>query len=984
MPARQLLLLLIGLLFYATAEAQYPATVYSMTDGLPNENVTCIKQDKEGFLWIGTSNGLCRFDGTHFYTFPTGLLTSNRIIGDLVLDLEEDNDHMWVAHRFGVSRINKYSFRCENFQDPVRGPVYTINRAIRDIYKDESGTIWLAGDKHLLLVDKNADSLQVVWDMEKGKPARAGSQISKILSGGKNKLLLYLVNGWASYDLGTKLLDTVLLNTIPAACMRGENLRLRSYWNTFTSNFYVSYDTRKAEIRISLIEHPGAISQVKNIYVDSSLNVYFNSEKNRVTVWSRNNNITRNNEEGNSPENFSLKEFNYGYSANGLACWGKPGGLFIADNSPARATQYHFSEKAAAARERQYDIRDVKEFDEQNWLVAADGGLFLMDRSSHAVKSFDQWNDSAVYTAAVLSGRNIWISTDKFIYQFNPVSGKILRRIFIESYAVAIRHFDQRLLVATRASGVLLIDLGTDSMTRLKATDSSRRISYNRITSVKPAGNSGKFIITYNDLGLYSFHDFNTGYYRPESISSAVSLFNEPFALTAAQPGNRQLWIGQYIGGVLMYDSSTAKWKNFTKENGLTSNYISEILNDRQGRTWIISDGGIDIYDPGKKSIYRFPQPLRYGGRTGGFVSNRGLLVFFDREKIIETNPELFRLDAGQKKILFSRVIQDKAQLITQSGSLQLPYNRNSLTIIFSLQKLKPAIATRYSYRLKSHESWTDIGSETELNFASLQPGTYDLQIRATDEFGQWAHFSDLLSITIRPPFWKTWWFYLLSAVSILALFWSVYRYRINQLRKMLLMRTKISQDLHDEVGATLSGVTLMSELAGEKLRSQKTTESQSLIGRISTESKEMAEKMNDIVWAINPANDSMEKVLNKIQAYGNNLCASRNIHFHFARPDVKEETQLNMQVRNNVYLISKEAINNAVKYSGARNVRFALSGKRHNYLLRIEDDGKGFDTAGAHAGNGLLNMKARAQEIAGKLEIHSEAGLGTQVELYF
>ncbi len=197
-------------------------------------------------------------------------------------------------------------------------------------------------------------------------------------------------------------------------------------------------------------------------------------------------------------------------------------------------------------------------------------------------------------------------------------------------------------------------------------------------------------------------------------------------------------------------------------------------------------------------------------------------------------------------------------------------------------------------------------------------------------------------------------------------------------------VRDRISKDLHDEVGATLSGVTLMSELASQRLRSQKIEESQSLIERITQESKEMSEKMNDIVWAINPANDSMEKVLNKIHSYGKNICSSRNIHFHFVRPAETEASHLNMQIRNAIYLIGKEAINNAVKYSEAVNIRFTLSGKKDHFFMKIEDDGKGFDMHSGTTGNGLINMKARAAQMGGELQLYSAVGKGTRLELNF
>jgi signal transduction histidine kinase/ligand-binding sensor domain-containing protein len=977
-------LLLVFFIYAETLQAQ-PQRMFSYTaaHGLPNDNVTCIKQDREGFLWVGTYNGLCRFDGTHFYTFPSGLYNSNSLMGDLILDLEEDGDYMWVAHRFGVSRINKYSFNCENFQSPDMGRRYTIDRAIRDIYTDKQGTVWFAGDRQLLRFNQSPVGIEVACDLEKMRPPGASSQISKIINGKGDFILLYLVNGWVKYDSKHNYLDSQLLTTIPIELMKGENLRLRSYWNTFASGYYVGYDTKKRELKVSISQQAGFVSQVRNIYVDSGLTLYINSERKQTAIWTNENRLILNNGLATDSENNSVAEFNYGYSISGLQYWARPQGLFIADKSATYSAKYFFSGKAGERFNREYEILDVKETGTNDWLITANGGLFVMNRATHHVKLFPQWEDSVVYTAEVMPDGTFWLSTNQFLYQFHPSNGKILHRIFIESYAMALRYYRNQLVAATRSNGLMIIGTADNDVVIFRAKDSIKRISFDRITALKKIDDAGNFFITYNSPGLFSMNNFSNDLYRADSIPFTASVFNEKFAITAVQPAPQQLWLGQYIGGLMLFDSLSGKWTNFTRQVGLGSNYISEILCDSRRRVWIVTSEGVDIYDPAEKNIFKFPQSLRSGGRTGGFMSRSGTLVFFDREKIIETNPDLFSINSGKRKILLAQVVQEKNQLDIKDNLLRLPYKRNSLSIVFSLQKLDPAAATRYSYRLRNTADWTDIGKETNLSFVRLQPGNYKLQIRATDEFGQWRHYSDTLTIVIKPPFWKTWWFYILTGFTIGGLLWMIYRYRIGQLKKILAMRAKISQDLHDEVGATLSGVTLMSELANEKLKANKSEESKMLMERITGESKDMAEKMNDIVWAINPMNDSMEKVLNKIFNYGNNLCGSKNIKFHFSKQDIKDET-LNMQMRSNIYLISKEAINNAVKYSGAANISFELSGRKKSYLLKIKDDGKGFDTTTDYSGNGLQNMKARATEIDGRLQIESDINKGTEVILLF
>lgn len=362
-------------------------------------------------------------------------------------------------------------------------------------------------------------------------------------------------------------------------------------------------------------------------------------------------------------------------------------------------------------------------------------------------------------------------------------------------------------------------------------------------------------------------------------------------------------------------------------------------------------------------------------------MTNDRLIYLSGTSGIDYFRPDAIGPTSPPATVIFSELRLNN-EAITIRENLRLPYSMNNVSVSYSANDFIRPDLVYYRYRLKSNDPWTVVRGINSASFNAMQPGTYRLEVESSYDNQNWSAAS-FINLYIKTPWWKSGWFYGFSAVALIFLLFLFYRYRINQLKKMLLMRNKISQDLHDEVGATLSGVTLMSELAVEKIKSGDTPDSQRLVERIKEESKEMAEKMNDIVWAINPVNDSMEKVLSKIQAYGNNLCTSAGIQFHFSKPELKDG-MLNMQIRNNIYLISKEAINNAVKYSGAGNIRFSLSGKKNKYVLRIEDDGVGFDADGLHNGNGLINIRSRAKEIGGDLNIRSTRGTGTLLELHF
>jgi signal transduction histidine kinase len=197
-------------------------------------------------------------------------------------------------------------------------------------------------------------------------------------------------------------------------------------------------------------------------------------------------------------------------------------------------------------------------------------------------------------------------------------------------------------------------------------------------------------------------------------------------------------------------------------------------------------------------------------------------------------------------------------------------------------------------------------------------------------------------------------------------------------------IRYRISRDIHDEVGATLSGVALFSEIAKQKMEAHNEQDAKLYLEHISANSKEMVEKMSEIVWAINPENDSFERIVSRLQAYALNLCGGKNIRLHTDVDEGVLDHHPEMNIRKNMYLIIKEAINNAVKYSAGKNLIFSLQKQNGHIVAMIKDDGKGFDIQTANTGNGMNNMRSRAVELNGTFDVFSQPGNGTEVRLEF
>jgi signal transduction histidine kinase len=209
---------------------------------------------------------------------------------------------------------------------------------------------------------------------------------------------------------------------------------------------------------------------------------------------------------------------------------------------------------------------------------------------------------------------------------------------------------------------------------------------------------------------------------------------------------------------------------------------------------------------------------------------------------------------------------------------------------------------------------------------------------------------------------------------------------RIEREKEAENVRSRISRDIHDEVGATLSGVALFSQIAKQKMEQHRQEDAREYLEHISANSKEMVEKMSDIVWAINPQNDNLDRLVSKLRAYAVNLCAGKGIHFHLHVDETALSHIPSMQDRKNIYLLVKEAINNAVKYSGGTNIWLRLEKENEAVLLMVKDDGNGFDKHVTASGNGLANMQVRAKELDALFTIDAQPGRGTiiQLRLYF
>ena len=456
------------------------------------------------------------------------------------------------------------------------------------------------------------------------------------------------------------------------------------------------------------------------------------------------------------------------------------------------------------------------------------------------------------------------------------------------------------------------------------------------------------------------------------------------------------LWVGTYGGGLQYFDLAKRQFQHVAASNNL----IEGVQVDYHQNVWMISNGDLNKYDPRRQTYttYDLPDLEKTGGVTGRiFKDSRGNLFVAGTNYFIMLNPDSVKEKSAPPKVYLTdfKIFNESYSHLLLQKRIRLSYLDNYFGFEFSAPDFSSGSKVRYSYQLEGFDrDWVDAGDRNYVSYSNLPGDDYVFKVRVTNEAGVWAKDFASINITVIPPFWKRWWFFALVGLVITAAVYAIYDYRINELLARQAIRDKIAQDLHDNVGSTLSSISIFSQVAKIYHEQKKTLDLQRTLEKISETSGEMISELNDTVWAINPRHDNMELILQRMESFAKPILASQGIHLHFNHDSSLYAINLDMAKRKNLYLIFKEAVNNSLKYAACKNL-FVLIEQRGGALnMQIRDDGKGFDLAKTSegykssdaygGGNGLRNMQQRAKEMKGQLRIETAPSQGSLIEINF
>jgi signal transduction histidine kinase len=317
----------------------------------------------------------------------------------------------------------------------------------------------------------------------------------------------------------------------------------------------------------------------------------------------------------------------------------------------------------------------------------------------------------------------------------------------------------------------------------------------------------------------------------------------------------------------------------------------------------------------------------------------------------------------------------------TRLSRLELKPSQNQLQVDFVGLDYEPGEVLRYSYKLEGADSdWNPPRAQHAVNYAALSGGKYRFLVKAVTSEGVESATPAEIDFTVLPPVWRRWWFLTLALAVAIALVFAAHRYRVTQMVNLERMRTTIATDLHDDIGASLSQIAILSEVARVGRPSEP-------LERVATLARELVDSMSDIVWSIRSEPHGMDSLIRRMREFALDLLATQGIDFELKTPLTGDNVHLSLEARRQLFLMFKECIHNVARHSGCTAVKAELKVVDREISLTVADNGSGSNPAarppGWTGGNGIPGMRRRAQSLGGSMQFVSKPGQGCTVDIH-
>ncbi len=968
-------------------------TIFGLKEGLVESQIHNIFQDRKGNLWMGSYNGISKYDGHTFenYSQKQGLVDNFYQCG-----LEDHEGNIWLCFRGGVTKFDGTYFTNYTTKEGLS------HNTIEAIREDSKGNIWFGsvGGGVSMLEPKRHTFTHF------GPKQGIGADVYGIIEDKKG-------NMWfATYDVGLVKYDFKSFSRFGYAQGLPYNV-VMDLKEDHSGNIWLAMWTGVTRFDGTHFYHLTGNNEkyASKISIDNDNNVWFGTQPGGIyKIDNARANITKITTQEGLPNDYVMcsladKDNNLWFGTNdGLVKYSQ----LVSNLTPKNGLIA--AEISCVLKDRTQNI----------WVGTYDGGISKIDFGTQKIKNYspkEGLSDTDIVSMMQDRAGNIWCGTNySTMFRLNADGKTITHFRDSGSYIVCIfEDKEGNIWYSSRDKrGVFRINKNDNTVTRF---DMKQGLPQDQVVRVWQDSGGNMWFCTFN------------GASRLDKNGKLLSNFTEKegFELSVvesiAEDKYGNFWFSDIATGITHLNLKNKTFIHFTEKEGLSHNTVFGIMKDSSGNLWFNTRNGLSKLSSEVVHQLASNQPLskpiyfkNYDSEQGylGFGAGRfdivqdstgkiwlpmvdRLTIFDPKEEVLKndkptvelTKVKLFNESIAWAKdstyVLKNGLIVDDFHFESLSKwnnipeKLQLRYDNNYLNFEFVGINTNTPKKLIYQYTLEGLEkTWSVPSARSDASYGNIPPGNYIFKVKGMNSDGNWSAES-AYAFSISPPFWKTWWAYLLYVMAIVAVVYYIVQIRVRQrlqkIKELEAIRLRISSNLHDDVGTILSGLAMQSQMmAITALPQQKAS-----LLELSDMSHDAMERMRDTVWAIDSRKDKYENLIDRMRAFTEKNLHLKNIDHTFTL-QVEDATKfINPEKRQNIYLIFKEAITNICKHADAKHVNILFKQEKNGLYLLVHDNGTQKPVTNTD-GLGLNNMKMRAKNIGATLNVSYDKGF--KVEL--
>jgi len=979
-----------------------PSRVFTTADGLPHNMVTRIVSDSRGYQWFCTGEGLARFDGNRFITYGIEDGLPSGEVHDL---LETRDGTYWVATRRGVVRFDPMGVPGPGSQRPMFSAVQTAAPAlpldVSALLEDRDGRVWVGTLAGLYRLNAPAESAATLVRVDLGPPPEVlslaqlapaelwlgtnigllhvgadgrvehytshdglpGNFISTLLAAGEGRLWVGATDGGlALVRAGSRGDDFHVLRVFTEADGLGSSWINQAIQ---TSNGEVWVATRAGVARMRPDAMTGRCAPCADL----------------ITV-------------GSSSSAISLAEDRSHYvwvgTSTGIARVLTAGfALFsAAEGIPAAASLIETADGVVLAMTAGLTREGAAWFDGRRFVslqlpIGAAGTSWGWNQLLLEGRQGDWWigtRSGALRLEGVEGTPNLHRARERRRFStLDGLAANLVLRLFEDSHGdVWISTVGEG-----KPNGLSRWERATDTLHHYQSIEDLPDFNRYFVTAFAEDRAGGIWLGFNDDAGLARLRGGSIVRFTERELGPIGAVRN----LLVSTDGT--LWGATSRGGLLRTSipvSDRPGISRLTVVEGLSSNDVGAVVEDAVGGIYAGTARGIDRIDRANRQIFRYgaADGMPVGQVNAAIRDRRGTLWFGYNGGVVRFTPAEWRPRPVPSVLIDGLTVNDRAQHLsalgqTDVGQFEVPPGRTAVQVSYVAPGFGPLDHVRYQIRLDGvDQEWSQPSDQRTVTYASIGPGSYRFAVRALTVDGVVSTNVAGFEFRVLAPIWARWWFLPTALVFAGGAGYGAYRYRIARVLQLANVRAGIARDLHDDIGANFTRIAVLAEV----VRRQKTVSpgADVPLNSIATVARESITAMGEIVWAVNPDRDRVGDLAGRMREYAEEVFMADEVSVAFTVPEGLKDVRLAGGVKRDVYLVFKEAANNAARHSGCSNFRVEIARKHRWLSISINDDGKGFEPG--VEGNGLSNMRRRATLVGGHLAVHSASGRGTTVTL--